>query len=618
MEQVKKDGRNAESRRNSFAGELRAVPAASFATGALAENKKFLLAASSLAAPEEREEPRGSGTRSMAVEGGPSPAGSREARLWNRAAIGLMVVYVAVFSVLSILRHEGLRTQMNDLGNMTQAIWGAAHGDWTMRVTNDPDNEIRSRLGVHANFIFYLLAIPFMAVPALTPHMEWALLFLTSAAAGAAGLGIYCFARRHLPDRPGSAFLLGLAYWLNPMVHDANLFDFHVVTLVTAFVVWMLWAWRAGYEKTGWALFLLAMSCKEDVPAILFMLGAGEVFWGNRRRGFSMAVLSLGYMAVLFGAIIPALNFGETLPKVATGRLGWLGNGPIEVIAAVVTEPGKVLAHVMAYEQIRLPLFLYLLGGVLAVWGGMPVLVGVLPPVAVALLAQNQWMSRITGTYYWITPVALIYMATVLSLKGIASHDQPQGERVYQTALGLLFGVSLLACLVLSKTPAGLFSCPGDFRVDADYRRALKEIKELIPDSAAVSAQNNVAAHFARREMVALFPAQSQHADYLIFHLRWPGGPDPVLFLSSSPTFLLRAPVEHYMGLVEERLKSPEWKLVYFKSGFVVFERSRDGRGENVIELDLEEERRLFSESLPETKHSTARRWLYDALGYRY
>jgi uncharacterized membrane protein len=534
-------------------------------------------------------------------------------RRWRRLAVGVTVMYVVMFSTLAILRHEGLRTQMNDLGNMTQAIWGAAQGDMTMRVTNDPDHQIRSRLGVHTNFIFYLVAIPFAIFPGLIPHMEWLLLILTSAAAGLAGLGIFHFVRRHLPEYPGSALLIALAYWLNPMVHDATLFDFHVVTLVTLFVVWMLWAWSAGYEKTGWVLFFLAMICKEDVPLILFMLGIGEMIWGRRRRGFYMAGVSVAYLFLLFGFIIPLLNFGEPLPKVASGRLGWLGNSPLEIVTTVLTQPLKVLAHVFSYNYLRLPFFLYLMGGVFALFGGMRVLIGVIPPVAVALLSGNDWMSRVTGTYYWITPVALIYMGCALSVKNIAGV-----QRVHRTIVGMLVGISLVACVLLSTTPLGLFSRISDFAVRSEYRKSMGEIKELIPASAAVSAQNNIAAHLAKRRMVAFYPAQLEHADYLVFHLRYPGGPDRILFLSSAPVFLLRRSVDEYISLVDGYLRSPDWRKVYRRDGFFVFERAGSSGVENVEEIDLEEERRIFEESLSQPEPSSAKRILYEILGYRH
>jgi uncharacterized membrane protein len=61
-------------------------------------------------------------------------------------------------SLFCLWAHEGLRTQMDDLGNMAQALWGASRGDWLMTQSNDLDGVLRSRLGVHTNLIFWALA----------------------------------------------------------------------------------------------------------------------------------------------------------------------------------------------------------------------------------------------------------------------------------------------------------------------------------------------------------------------------------------------------------------------------------------------------------------------------
>lgn len=47
--------------------------------------------------------------------------------LW--IVLGLALVYTVFLTTLSIVQHQGLKTQMNDLGNADQALWGAASGD---------------------------------------------------------------------------------------------------------------------------------------------------------------------------------------------------------------------------------------------------------------------------------------------------------------------------------------------------------------------------------------------------------------------------------------------------------------------------------------------------------
>lgn len=105
-----------------------------------------------------------------------------------------------------------------------------------MTVSNTLDGQLGSRPGIHANGIYWLLGL----IYAVFPFPQTLLLLSTLACAGA-GLGVYAFARRRLDGSPW-ALLPAVAFWLSPIVHDANIYDFHVITITTCPVVWTLWA----------------------------------------------------------------------------------------------------------------------------------------------------------------------------------------------------------------------------------------------------------------------------------------------------------------------------------------------------------------------------------------
>src|SRR5207237_2799029 len=134
-----------------------------------------------------------------------------------------VVLYVVLLSTLSIVQHLGLKTQMNDLGNADQALWAAAQGDWTMTQSNTTERRSISRLAIHANLIFWPLSLGYR----VWPDPKW-LLVLTSLACGVAGVGLYAIARRRLGDGT-TAPIAPFAFYATPIVHDANLYDFHVI-----------------------------------------------------------------------------------------------------------------------------------------------------------------------------------------------------------------------------------------------------------------------------------------------------------------------------------------------------------------------------------------------------
>ena len=524
----------------------------------------------------------------------------------DATALVLAVTFAATFSFLAIQRHHGLRTQMNDLGNMVQAIWGAAQGDLTMQVSNE--GGIRSRITIHANFIFLLIAAPFAFFPSLERVMPEILLVLSSTAGALAGLGIYCSARTGMAGKSLIApLLIAVAFWLNPMVHDAVLFDFHIITVTTALLVWMHLAWSRGHEFVGWVLLLLAMSCKEDVPFILMALGIGEVCWGNARRGRNIVLVNLGYVLVLFGFVIPLLGDGHALPVVASARLAWLGNSPSEWFASVAQSPGRFLVDtVFSTDRIRLLLYLFLLGGGIGVLSeGKRYMVGVLPIIGVAFISSGTWMTRITGTYYWITAIALIYLACIQAAKD-SKRNHHYGIAVY------VFLMSLAATILFSQTPLGLHAKFSDFRVNAMDYTAVRQIQSIIPHEAAISAQNNIAAHLAKRRIVGTYPNCRRLADFVVLHARYPGGPDPLLFPSSSPAFLLRWNAHQHLRIARQLNDDKDWQLIYCQKGFFVF--SRSGRKTNQLEVNWSDEQARLVDRLQGTDASN-RKWIHQLVG---
>jgi uncharacterized membrane protein len=201
----------------------------------------------------------------------------RRARMLAALVLAVALAYVGLMSVVSIRAHLGLQTQMNDLGNADQALWRAAHGDWRMVVSNDLYGELRSRFGIHANVIFLPLAA----------------LYRLWRTRGCAGVATWRAPRPRLHSRNRLGGRCGLlppaAFLASPMVHDANLYDFHVTTLTAALLVWTIWAFQRDRAAIAYPLLLLMMTCKEDAPFLGLLLGLVLMLEGRAKRGAMVA-----------------------------------------------------------------------------------------------------------------------------------------------------------------------------------------------------------------------------------------------------------------------------------------------------------------------------------------
>jgi len=498
---------------------------------------------------------------------GPSESahgGGRKGRAVTLLVVALALAYAVVLSTFSILAHRGLKTQMNDLGNADQALWAAAQGDLAMTQSNDLDGQLRSRIAIHANLIFWPLSLLYLFWP--NPEL---LLVMGSVACAAAGVGLYAFARSRLG---GTWWTLvpPLAFWLSPMVQDANLYDFHAITLATAFLVWMVWAFDAGRPRSGWVLLVLAMLCQEDIPLVVFMVGVYLALRRSRRTGLLVMAVSLAYFVALVGLVVPAFSRGEGMAKfsVADGRYAWLGGSPVEVLRGIAARPWAVLLHVLRPDHLRLPVYLLLSGG-LAALGGWPMLLVALPQVAAGLLAWGPWMTRITGTYYWVTCEAVIILACILA----AEKRVKVAPARFLWPLAYLSGATVTFSLLLSPLPYGLGSTWQNYTLPAE-REGLLAVAQLIPQHARLSVQNNLGAHLSQRRDITSFPRRLETADYVLLHLRYVGGPDSGLFVRTSPVVMFGMPTQQLAFATRALAQSPHWGLVAYKDGFCLFARN--------------------------------------------
>ncbi|MDA8168692.1 MAG: DUF2079 domain-containing protein [Nitrospiraceae bacterium] len=479
------------------------------------------------------------------------------------AVLAFALLYAATLASLSLRQHHAFLTQMCDLGNADQAVWSAANNDWEMPQTNTADGVPRSRLAVHFNLIF----LPVSLLYRLFPRPE-SLILLNTIACVLAGLGLYAFARNRLG---GSAWALvaPLAFWASPVVHDANLFDFHEITITTALIVWMAWAFDTGRRRAGWVLLVLALACKEDVPLVTFMYGVYLFLSGreNRRTGAAICILSISWFVLLL-SIVPLISGGMTLEKLGAGeRFGWLGNGPADILKNILLSPDRVLRHIFRPDHIRIALYLMLAGGIAAIRQWRMLLL-IIPPLAVALLSYDSWMTRITSTYYWITSEAVIIMACVLACGRAGTGPvRGRGPLLY---LGL---ATLIASIVLTPLPYGVFASAADFP-SVSETADITVIKDLLPPDAPLSVQNNLGPHFSQRPEVAYFPVNEKKADYVLLHLRYLGGPDAGFSAHTDPQMLFALSPPRLYESAKRLLTSPQWCLEYQNDGFYLFRRS--------------------------------------------
>lgn len=475
----------------------------------------------------------------------------------RRLVLASALAWTLFTGALALAQHRGLRTQMHDLGNADQAIWDASRGHPYMIQTNTDVGRPRSRLGVHLNPIFYALALPYRVFPRAELLILFAVLSCT-----AAGLGIFAFARLKLGDSLVAA-LPPLAFFLSPMTQDAALYDFHVVTLAAALLVWCVVAFEERRTRLAWLLLALALLCNEDIALVGVMLGAFLWRSGRRREGAIAAAASAAWFLLGAVLLVPLVNQGRGLEKLLGhgNRYAWLGEGARGIVLGALAHPLRVARHLAAWRSLRIILYL-LLSGAAAGFGAWPLLLPALPQVLQGCLSDLPFNTRVTGTYYWIIAECFIVLACTAA-----------GRR----SLYALAGATAVFTLLFSPLPYGLGSGWANYAAEPGEAALVPAARE-IPPLASLCAQNNLGAHFSQRPAIHVPPVQCLSAQYAILHLRDVGGPDSGLFVRADPQVLMGAaegtpPLPMAFAVARFLLLAPEWNLLAQGDGVYLFSR---------------------------------------------
>ena len=412
-----------------------------------------------------------------------------------------VLLYAAYFSFLTLQRYAAFEARALDLGNLNQALWNLAHGNW-FRMTNQEAGVV-TRLAMHVEPILLLLA-PFYR---LWPTPE-ALLVFQAVVVALGALPLFALARhQQLGDWLGLVF--AVAFLLNPTVQAANWLEFHPVTLAPTFLMAAFYFLVTG--RTGWfALFAaLAAGCKEEIGLLVFMLGVYAWLALKRPRlGLVTMVLGLGWSLIAVLGIQAYFAGGN----IHWNRYGYLGTGITDKLVTLLTRPDLIWAQLQQVQVFGYLFELLLPVGFTALLAP-EVLLLALPSLAINLLADYAPMWQVTTLMYAAPVVPFVMVGSVMGVaraRNWASrrknftqrreeHEGAQrkarltaarkvaADRMVEWAAA---GV-ILAGVLLSQRLYGYLPGSGNYLAleVTDHHRRAQALIEQIPPAARVAAQ---------------------------------------------------------------------------------------------------------------------------------
>jgi hypothetical protein len=371
------------------------------------------------------------------------------------------------------LEHAAFETFGYDLGNFSQAVWNTIRGR-LMGMTTVSGSTFRWA------FHFDPILLLFVPIYALFPTPT-TLTLLQVLIVAIGSIPIFWIARDLLHSDWAGIGYAGV-YLMLPALQAAVVFDFHGVTVAMTFLAFALWALLQKRYKAFAVCALLVMSCKEDMPLLIFMMGLYILFVQRQWKVGTITVLgSATWFAIANFVIIP--YYSPIQDNIHIVRYGALGSNLTEVILSFFVRPTQVLA--VAFQPQKLPYWVRLT---------MPVaFTSFLDPLLLLLSAPSLAINILSAD-------PLVY-----------GDDQGHAARWRLRLIIVVIGASLGYHVMVGYTPLRLgFEWPSPDEHDTLATQML----DKIPPQASVSAQNSLASHLANRPYLYIFP-KVDDAEYI-------------------------------------------------------------------------------------------------------
>jgi len=371
--------------------------------------------------------------------------------------------------------------------------------------------------------ILYPLSIILRFLPRIAT-----LLALQSAALAVGVVPIWRLARGQGRLRVGVTAALVFAYCFYAAVHNLNVAGFHASVFALPL---LLAATRFGLDdrRTPYVVSVVGvMLCRADLGLAIAGLGVLLLIEGKRRWGLwtllgGLTWFFVGVFLVQAGLndwVYPHLNAFEDF-----------GNGPLDVIVGIVSNPVDFLRQVFSEANFRAVI------GLLAPVLFLPLVAPryLLPalPIYALYLAADVPVGRVAESAQAVPIAAFVFIATVFALK---RSGQVLVERVNVDRRVVLALVLTASVFFVADAASSPYARPWNWYERTPSDMALLEAVDRIPPDANVGASRRALPLLAERlavyELNANRPVDAVRADIdaVVFNVDW-----VLLDLSATP-----------------------------------------------------------------------------------
>ncbi len=486
----------------------------------------------------------------------------------NRIALGMIVLFGIMFSLISFINHYTFRTEAYDLGLFNNAVYDYAHFRWNSNSIKQYDNILSDH--------FTILHIPFAQFSWIFGSYTLLVFQILAILLGAYGAYKFSLLRS---NRPGLSLVLLLHFLSIWGIYSALAYEYHDNIIGAMMVPWFFYYFYQKKWLKATAFFIIILISKENMAlwAVFLSAGLAIIHYKDKaqlRYALVFGLVAAVYFAVVVKLVIPSLAATER-PYDYIGKYAAVGEGFSGIIINCITKPQYIFS--LLFEN------------------------HLHEPPGDGVKSELHWMVLMSGgLLVFLQPVYLLMLIPIYAQKLFSVHYAAWGISLqYSIEFVPILNMALLGYVIKQPTRKGwiivcvvtaltIFSTVRSFsyRVTQWYNSKTLEfykkhhytrhfdvsdahaaLKKHIPANAPLSAHPFLTPHLAFRDYIYDFPkiGNAHYIALIVEEDKWPEA-------------------ERYLDEIAILKASGEWEQIFYENCILIF-RKKNAGPENVDEI---------------------------------
>jgi len=427
----------------------------------------------------------------------------------NVLVTGIVVIFLLIFSSISLVNHFLFRTAALDLGMFNQALYCFSHlkmNYFTLDIADPPRNL--------TYFADHFSLITLLYSPLYYVFGTYTLLLVQIGAILLGGIAVFQYSKKHCNFSFVPYFNL-IQFYCIWGVYTALAFDFHNNVIAAMLLPWLLLSWDKNNMKSFIIFVFLMLITKESTGLWLFFILIGMLFKYTERDKKDKLILiilsgvSLIYFLAVVELIMPSISHNYSTFQFE--RYSKYGNSALSIFYNLISNPLEIVNILFngnsdMESQIKRELhYAVLLSGGFAFVFRPYYLIYLIPIYAFKFLTDNINFYGIAGQYS-IEFVPIISFALCDWLNNYK-------RKSLVLILGIISVVSTLCMTYHLIEDSKIWMDRVKIKFyEAEHYKEKFNIDEIqseldkVPDKEIICVNSFLAPHLSNREKIYMFP----------------------------------------------------------------------------------------------------------------